>query len=92
MNIVAYAAAKQTAIDEIGRKLGVDLRPQALPKTSDPKIQELFRLQKIAALTTFNCDCEAELIARISEIEGIGPSTIKKIRDGLALPRPDGLE
>ena len=92
MNIGAYAAAKEIAVNTIARKLGIDLSPEGLPRTSDPKILELFRLQKIAELADFGCDCETELIRRISEIEGIGPSTIKKIIDGLASPRVDGLE
>ena len=92
MNIGAYAEAKEIAINKIGRKLGIDLSLESLPKAREQKIKELFQLQKIAELCDQGCDCEAQLIARISEIEGIGPSTIKKIIDGLASPRLDGLE
>jgi len=92
MNIGAYAEQKEIAINTIGRKLGIDLSPESLPKAREQKILELFQLQKIAELADYGCDCEAPLIERISKIEGIGPSTIKKIIDGLASPRPDGSE
>ena len=86
MNIQAYAEAKEIAINEIGEKLDVDLSPESLPKSSEPKILELFRLQKIAMSIQpevgYN-EVAEELLAKVKEVKGVGPSLFEKIQKAL---------
>ena len=88
MNIVAYAAAKATAIDEIGENLEIDLSREALPKSSETKILELFRLQKIAKETRdMNRQTQPtqnEIMDAIAAAKGIGPGMSLKIEGILA--------
>jgi len=88
MNIQAYAAAKATAIKEIGEKLEINLAPEALPKAPEPKILELFRLQKIAKYAGQKSEPEydsnlAEVLAKIEDVKGVGIALFAKIEEAL---------
>ena len=92
MNIQAYAKAKADAIDEIGRKTGIDLRPEVMPmRAPTPQILELFRLQKIAdELPEKPLDPSDEdvvemsyVLGVLSTVKGIGPATYEKLESAL---------
>ena len=86
MNIDAYAAAKANAVNEIGEKLKIDLSTSSLPKASEPKILELFRLQKIARESS-RVDEDSyileEILLKIENTKGVGPALYEKIEKSL---------
>ena len=84
MNIQAYAEAKANAIDEIGRKSGIDLSVESMPmRAPTPKILELFRLRKIAKELPDATDdnlVEMEFVLGIlSSTKGIGVSLYERL-------------
>ena len=89
MNLGAWAAKKQIAIETIGEKLGLDLSARALPKARDPKVLELYRLQKIAAsikpqVGPGSKSIEIEdALERIRGTKGVGPALYEKIEQAL---------
>ncbi|MCK5642222.1 MAG: hypothetical protein KAJ19_15560 [Gammaproteobacteria bacterium] len=89
MNIQAYAKAKADAIDEIGRKTGIDLNVEAMPmRAPEPKILELFRLQKIARELPENPDeddvVEMEFVLGVlSSTKGIGTALYERLEIAL---------
>ncbi len=86
MNIEAYARAKDIAITSIGKSLNVDLSREALPKSNEQKITELFMLQKIALSAESAVEgvyTLKQFLAEIQQIRGIGESTYSKIEKAL---------
>ena len=89
MNIQAYAKAKADAIDEIGRKTGIDLSVEAMPmRAPEPKILELFRLQKIAKELPEGVDgdslVEMEFVLGVlASTKGIGPALFERLEIAL---------
>ena len=84
MNIQAYAKAKADAIDEIGRKTGIDLSVEAMHmRAPTPQILELFRLRKIAEELPDATDgylVEMEFVLDVlSNTKGIGSALYERL-------------
>lgn len=100
MRTSVLAAKTAQEINEIGELLGVDVSREAMPRVPDMAHLQYHRLRAIRrALEDQIMAHEAELVAyeegevdvdvdalvdRIERIEGIGPSTVAKIRDALS--------
>lgn len=84
-----------TAAPMVAQKFGVDERVSAV-KARDPNIRQVKRNEAIAdmlealAKTEPETDTsEADLLARIEAIDGIGAKTVELIRAGLAEPEAE---
>lgn len=89
MNLGAYAKRKAEAVDEIGRKTKIDLSPESMPmRANEPRILELFRLEKIAQELPEQRENEGQVyvedaIKAIADIKGVGVTLVSKIEEVL---------
>lgn len=89
MNHTILVQRTAQEIERIGELLDVDISRRALPRSPDAAHINYHRLRVIRERleglqpSEPDRDPEDELLDRISRIEGIGPSTMDKIRTGL---------
>lgn len=89
MNYTILVQRTAQEIERIGELLDVDISRRALPRSPDAAHVNYHRLRLIRERIEgiqpgeLDGDPEAQLLDRISQIEGIGPSTMDKIRAGL---------